>query len=154
MDDISRYYEILGLKPAASEDEIKHAYRDLVKVWHPDRFAHDPPLQKKASESLKKINEAYQIILDYINKPYEEFSESDTEEQFERSEKSFKSDSTQFRESESENYSDSQPPPESPEPPESSEIPKEPPPSGEFSQKPRPWVRYWARLLDFFYCLS
>ena len=52
-------YTVLGLKPGASSGEIKHAYRDLVKVWHPDRFAHDPALRRKAEEKLKEINEAY-----------------------------------------------------------------------------------------------
>jgi len=52
-------YEILGLRHGASEDEVKQAYRDLVKVWHPDRFSHDPRLQVKAQEKLKDINEAY-----------------------------------------------------------------------------------------------
>ena len=50
---------VLGLGPAASAQEIKAAYRDLAKVWHPDRFAHDPRLQQKAQEQLKEINEAY-----------------------------------------------------------------------------------------------
>ena len=50
---------VLGLAPGASAQEIKAAYRDLAKVWHPDRFAHDPRLQQKAQEQLKEINEAY-----------------------------------------------------------------------------------------------
>ena len=50
---------VLGLEPTASAQEIKAAYRDLAKVWHPDRFAHDPRLQQKAQEQLKEINEAY-----------------------------------------------------------------------------------------------
>lgn len=40
MDDMKRYYEILELEPGASPEEVKRAYRDLVKVWHPDRFSH------------------------------------------------------------------------------------------------------------------
>ncbi|GEM_PF-6875130 len=56
---MDRYYEILGLEPGASAEDVKQAYRDLVKVWHPDRFAHDPKLQQKAQAKLKEINEAY-----------------------------------------------------------------------------------------------
>ena len=54
---------VLGLGPGASAQEIKAAYRDLAKVWHPDRFAHDPRLQQKAQEQLKEINEAYQRLV-------------------------------------------------------------------------------------------
>ncbi len=50
---------ILGIKAGAGPDEIKQAYRDLVQVWHPDRFAGNPRLQKKAEETLKRINIAY-----------------------------------------------------------------------------------------------
>ena len=44
---INRYIEILGLKPGASQEEVNQAYRDLVNVWHPDRFVGNPRLQKK-----------------------------------------------------------------------------------------------------------
>lgn len=50
---------ILGVQAGAGPDEIKQAYRDLVQVWHPDRFAGNPRLQKKAEETLKRINLAY-----------------------------------------------------------------------------------------------
>src|SRR5438093_2736190 len=67
MDDIERHYEILGLKPGASLDKVKEAFRDLVKVWHPDRFAHDPRVQKKAEEKLKEINLAYQKLESFLS---------------------------------------------------------------------------------------
>ena len=56
---VVRYYEILQLRPGASPSQIQQAYRDLVRVWHPDRFAHDPRLQKIAEHKLKEINAAY-----------------------------------------------------------------------------------------------
>lgn len=58
-----RYYHVLGVEPGASLEELKEAHRDLVKVWHPDRFGDDPRLQRKAQEKLKEINEAYEQIL-------------------------------------------------------------------------------------------
>lgn len=54
--------KILGLKPAATPDEIRQAYRDLVKVWHPDRFGTDARLRAKAEEHLKSINSAFHTL--------------------------------------------------------------------------------------------
>ncbi|EEF62050.1 DnaJ domain-containing protein [Pedosphaera parvula] len=62
MDEIARCYQLLGLEAGASHEEVKQAYRDLVKVWHPDRFSHDPRLQIVAQEKLKEINGVYQIL--------------------------------------------------------------------------------------------
>jgi len=59
------YYQILEIEPGASQDEVKQAYKDLAKVWHPDRFADDPRLQKKAEEKLKQINAAYEFLKSY-----------------------------------------------------------------------------------------
>ncbi|MEL7603770.1 MAG: J domain-containing protein, partial [Bacillota bacterium] len=54
-------YKVLGVSPSASDEEIRTAYRQLVKKYHPDRYrGHD--LQELASERLKQINEAYDII--------------------------------------------------------------------------------------------
>jgi len=39
--ELSRCYELLGVKPSASVAELKAAYRDMPKLWHPDRFAAD-----------------------------------------------------------------------------------------------------------------
>ncbi|HEX8492301.1 MAG TPA: DnaJ domain-containing protein [Pyrinomonadaceae bacterium] len=61
-DEREKCLELLGLKPGASAQEIKAAYRDLAKVWHPDRFAHDARLQEKAQNKLKEINEAYEAL--------------------------------------------------------------------------------------------
>jgi hypothetical protein len=55
-------YRLFDLEPKASDEELRNAYRDLTKVWHPDRFAHDPSLRRKSEEQLKKINEAYETI--------------------------------------------------------------------------------------------
>ena len=55
--------EVLGLAPGASAQDVKAAYRDLAKVWHPDRFTHDPRLQRKAQEKLKEINDAHRQLL-------------------------------------------------------------------------------------------
>ena len=61
--DLSKCYELLGVSPGASAQELKTAHRDMAKVWHPDRFSHDPRLQQKAQEKLKEINEAYDQLV-------------------------------------------------------------------------------------------
>ena len=58
----SEALDVLGLKPGASRADIKEAYRDLVKVWHPDRLGDDPRLRRKAEEKLKQVNDAYRIL--------------------------------------------------------------------------------------------
>jgi len=60
--DIWRCYEILEIKPDATPEEIKRVYRDLVLVWHPDRFADNPRLRQKAEEKLKEVNLAYEMV--------------------------------------------------------------------------------------------
>ena len=59
----------LGLELGASREDVKKAFRDLSKVWHPDRFAEDPALQQKAGEQLKAINDAYQHLGSYEPQP-------------------------------------------------------------------------------------
>ena len=60
--DIQRCYEILELDRNASADEIKQSYKDIVNVWHPDRFSHNPRLKKKAEKKLKEVNQAYETL--------------------------------------------------------------------------------------------
>lgn len=55
-------YRLLEVDATASDEAVHKAYRDLLKVWHPDRFAHDPQLRLKSEEKLKAINEAYETI--------------------------------------------------------------------------------------------
>jgi len=63
MSDMDKYYQILGLKPGASEKEVLEAYKVLVKVWHPERFSDDPNIQKIATEKIKEIDEAFKQVL-------------------------------------------------------------------------------------------
>lgn len=64
---MEKYYKTLDISSGATESEIKKAYRDLVKVWHPDRFTDDIELQKKAEAKLKEINIAYEKIIDHLH---------------------------------------------------------------------------------------
>jgi DnaJ-like protein len=68
--ELGRAYEVLGVKPGVSDRELKAAHRDLAKVWHPDRFLHDPRLREKAQEKLKEINEAYEQLISRNKRRY------------------------------------------------------------------------------------
>ena len=60
MDELAKLYGALELEQGASAEEIKAAYLDLVKVWHPDRYQNESPrLRDKAEQKLKLINLAY-----------------------------------------------------------------------------------------------
>lgn len=61
--DIKQCYEVLGISPDASSQQITQAYKDLVKVWNPERFAHDATLQEKAQNTLKMIDEAHDNLM-------------------------------------------------------------------------------------------
>jgi len=63
--NLERAYRVLGLTPGAPRETVHRAYRDLAQVWHPDRFAHNPRLQDKAEENLRRINKAYELLREY-----------------------------------------------------------------------------------------
>lgn len=59
----TRYYEILGLVPGASAEEIKTAYRKLSMQYHPDKVTHlGEEFRRVAEEKMKELNEAYQHL--------------------------------------------------------------------------------------------
>lgn len=55
-------YKVLGVPPTATDDEVKTAYRELAKKYHPDNYA-DSPLADLAGEKMKEVNEAYDQVM-------------------------------------------------------------------------------------------
>ncbi|CAH1755720.1 4972_t:CDS:1 [Entrophospora sp. SA101] len=92
------YYDILGVKQGASEEEIKKAYHKLALKWHPDRWVGKPESEKKiAEEKFKEINEAHGVLSDPEKRQNydhygsaEGFAQGSSESQFGRGEDFFK----------------------------------------------------------------
>ena len=51
------YYEVLGVSKTATEEEIKKAYRQLAKKYHPDTST-----EENAQEKFKEVQEAYEVL--------------------------------------------------------------------------------------------
>ena len=54
-------YKILGVSPTATDDEVKAAYRNLARKYHPDKYR-DSDLSEMAGEKMKEINAAYDEV--------------------------------------------------------------------------------------------
>lgn len=55
-------YEVLGISPDASDDEVKSAYRELARKYHPDNYSNNP-LSDLAEDKMQEINQAYDQIV-------------------------------------------------------------------------------------------
>ena len=66
-------YEVLGVNKNADMDDIKKAYKSLVKKYHPDKYQNNP-LADLAEEKLQEINEAYSFLEKNHNNGYQEAS--------------------------------------------------------------------------------
>ena len=55
-------YKVLGVSPNATDEQVKSAYRELAKKYHPDNYANNP-LADLAQEKMQEINQAYDTIM-------------------------------------------------------------------------------------------
>ncbi len=55
-------YAVLGVSPQATDAEVKAAYREMARKYHPDNYT-DNPLSELAQEKMQEINEAYDTIV-------------------------------------------------------------------------------------------
>ena len=73
------YYEVLGIQKGASDDEIKKAYRQMAKKYHPDLN----PGDKQAEAAFKEVNEAYEVLSDPQKKArYDQFGHAGVDPNF------------------------------------------------------------------------
>ncbi|WP_163191666.1 J domain-containing protein [Clostridium thermarum] len=76
-------YEILGIREGASREEIKKAYRELAKKYHPDQYGTNP-LKDLAEEKMREINEAYEYLMKNTSDNYSGTSYSTKNDQSRR----------------------------------------------------------------------
>lgn len=64
----THHYHVLGIGPEATWEELRHAYKSLVNIWHPDRFQQDGRRRKLAEEKTKEITQSYKVLAEYHKK--------------------------------------------------------------------------------------
>lgn len=78
-DNKRDYYEVLGVQKGASEEDIKKAYRQMAKKYHPDLN----PGDKEAEARFKEVNEAYEILSDSTKRArYDQYGQAGVDPNF------------------------------------------------------------------------
>jgi len=129
--DIKRCFEILEIGADASLDEVNQAYRDLVSIWHPDRFSGNLRLKIKSEEKLKEINEAYKKTISFFSSKqgdYKTVHRSEDPPISYNGVNPYLTQDASFSETPSRFKLDTK---------------------GISTSQVRPWIRYFARILDY-----
>jgi curved DNA-binding protein CbpA len=87
--DIQDCYRILDVGSEATWEDVRRSYRELVRVWHPDRFTHDAALQQKAQEKLRQINVAFERLEEFFSTKNERAKPSSNESEVSKAEAFF-----------------------------------------------------------------
>lgn len=66
-------YEVIGVKEGSNKEEIKRAYRESAKKYHPDQYGNNP-LKDLAEEKMRELNEAYDFLMNNNSGSYREES--------------------------------------------------------------------------------
>lgn len=81
--ELEKAYRVLKIEKNATSEEIKNSYRELAKKYHPDLYQNNP-LAYLAEEKLKEVNEAYEVLEDYLeNKEKYSYEEENYNSQYE-----------------------------------------------------------------------
>lgn len=65
---LAQYYANLELEPGATREEIKRAYRELMRRFHPDKFLGEPDKHRSATELAQSLTEAYRKINEHLDR--------------------------------------------------------------------------------------
>ena len=63
--ELEKAYRVLKVEKTATLEEIRNSYRELAKKYHPDLYQNNP-LAYLAEEKSKEVNEAYEVLEDYL----------------------------------------------------------------------------------------
>lgn len=64
--EIQRAYRLLGISISANLEDLKKAYKEKIKYYHPDKYQNNPVLAKVAGDKTHQVIQAYNLLLDFI----------------------------------------------------------------------------------------
>lgn len=65
--EISKAFRLLDITPSANLEDLKKAYKEKIKYYHPDKFQNNPVMEKVATDKTRQVVEAYALLVDFIS---------------------------------------------------------------------------------------